>query len=208
MSAIASSILLTIGVLVAQTGGGPGGGGEPPAASVGEPSAGEPAPDLTADQPPPSEWDRRQAEKNTAADEEERELKELEERSFISQLSQTLIALLVVCGILWLVGRFAISRLSNVRFGGGSSGESIKIIEKLQIDPRTSLYLVEVGRARMLLGSGEKGIHLVSRLDTAPGSMETEASDGATFEQTMASVAGTKRGGSSPTAKDEDDSGN
>lgn len=161
----------------------------------------QPAADSNGDAPPPSEWDRKQAEAEAT------EPSETEERSFIGQVAQTLIALLVICGVLWLVGKFAIARLSNVRYGGGS-GQTIKICERLQLDPRTSVYLVEVGDYRLLLGTGEKGVHLISRLAPTPESVATEPvpKSSSSFHDAMERVVSPVRPESVRPVKDDDDS--
>ena len=125
----------------------------------------QPEPQADPEAPPPSEWDLRQGREPQAPEEEE--------RSLLGQLAQTLFALLVVVGIIYFIGKVAMARLGRVGFAG-RSGARIQILERVQLDPRHAVYLIQVdGGPPLLIGTGEGRVQLISSLDTTPDNRET-----------------------------------
>ena len=50
-----------------------------------------------------------------------------------------------------------------------SSGGSLRTVERLQLDPKNALFVVEVsGKERFLVGAGDKGVQLLTALPTTP----------------------------------------
>ena len=78
-------------------------------------------------------------------------------------LVQAVVALALVCGLAWVSLRWA------ARHGlGGGRGERMRVLERLPLDPRRSLFLVRVGSRVLLVGSGDGGApQLLAELDPA-----------------------------------------
>lgn len=76
-------------------------------------------------------------------------------------LLQGIISLGAVCILAWVLLRF------GARRGFGTSGgQRIKVIERVPLDARRSLYIVEVGEKCLLLGAGDTGgPELITELD-------------------------------------------
>lgn len=81
--------------------------------------------------------------------------------NFFTMLLETLLALGLVCGLAYLVFRFALPRLSAAR----SSNSMVRVVDRVGLDPRKSLYVIEVAGRWLLIGASEAGVHLVSELD-------------------------------------------
>ncbi|HEV2861530.1 MAG TPA: flagellar biosynthetic protein FliO [Pyrinomonadaceae bacterium] len=81
--------------------------------------------------------------------------------NFVTMLVETMLALGLVCGLAFLVFRFALPRLSTVR----SANSMVRVVDRVGLDPRKSLYVVEVAGRWLLIGASEAGVHLVSELD-------------------------------------------
>ena len=85
--------------------------------------------------------------------------------NFVGLLFQTITGLIAVCGLAYVIFRVILPRL---QFGQNSSG-MIRIVERVGIDAKRSLMVVEVAGKWLLVGVSENGIHLVGELN------ETEA---------------------------------
>jgi flagellar protein FliO/FliZ len=81
--------------------------------------------------------------------------------NFVTMLLETILALGLVCGLAYLVFRFALPRLNAVR----SSNSMVRVVDRVGLDPRKSLYVVEVAGRWFLIGASEAGVHLVSELE-------------------------------------------
>ncbi|MBT6177657.1 MAG: hypothetical protein HOI23_10460 [Deltaproteobacteria bacterium] len=115
--------------------------------------------DLNADSPPPTSWDNAQG-KDVAGS----STTAVDENTLAEQLLQTLIALVFVCLLIYLVGRFGLSRLTSLRTGAPT--QTLNLNEKLSLDAKNALYVVEVkGRGKLLLGGGDQGLNLICNLD-------------------------------------------
>lgn len=131
--------------------------------------------DLGADKPPPpsaSEHKRRA----------ERLMRdESEGRDTLSQVGRTLLSLAFVVALIYAAGRFAKSKFGNMRMPI-KSGQHIVVKERVAIDAQRSLFLVHIsgdpddssGAKRLLLGSGERGIHLIADLGTTGSTLGTD----------------------------------
>lgn len=79
-------------------------------------------------------------------------------------LLQTLLSLGAVCLLAWVALRWA----SRRGLGFGARGQRVKVLERVPLDPRRSLYLVEVGGKVLLLGAGDGASpRLLTELDPA-----------------------------------------
>ena len=88
------------------------------------------------------------------------------------QLFQSVVALAAVCFAAWWVLRWA----SRQGFGKGPAGRHIRVIERVMLDPRRSLFLVEVGTRVMLLGTSEQTLSLLAEIQ--PGDLGASATPG------------------------------
>lgn len=114
----------------------------------------KPVVDLHADSPPPTSWDQTKVEPTTPVD----------ENTLAEQLLQGLIATVFVCLLIYLTGRFGLSRLTSLRTGAPT--KTLAMTEKLSLDTKSSLYIIEVkDRGKLLLGGGDNGLRLICNLD-------------------------------------------
>ena len=81
--------------------------------------------------------------------------------NFLTMLLETMLALGVVCGLAYLVFRFALPRLTTVR----SANSMVRVVDRVGLDARKSLYVIEVAGRWLLIAASEAGVHLVSELD-------------------------------------------
>ncbi len=162
--------------------------GQAPQPSAPPKAANEPAPasapqapparDIESDTPPPSTYDLQQRHSEPSPPEEGRTL--------ASQLVRTVLALLFVVGLIYAVAKLGLARLARVK---GIGTGRLRLLERLPVDARNSLFLVELdGTQRFLLGGGgDKGLNLVAALQNH----KSESDDGDKFAAALAK-AGTK----------------
>lgn len=81
--------------------------------------------------------------------------------SFVWMLVQTVFALLLVCGLAYLIFRVILPRLA-VNYG---SNNMVRVVDRIGLDARKSLYVIEVAGKWMLVASSENGVQLISELD-------------------------------------------
>jgi flagellar biogenesis protein FliO len=82
-----------------------------------------------------------------------------------SHVGRTLVALGAVVLLIYLLARVVLPRFAS-RFGGGKG--AIRILERVAIDQKHSLVLVQVGGAlTFLVGTGDSGVQLVAELSDA-----------------------------------------
>ncbi len=87
----------------------------------------------------------------------------------------SLLVLALVCGAAWVALRLVARWLEGRRVGGG-----VAIIARVPLEPRRALYVVEAGGRRLLIGSSEGGVSLLTELaadvsrgdEAGPGSGE------------------------------------
>ena len=141
----------------------------PPKEPVAAETPGEKS-EFEKDTPPVTEYDRKQ--ETTIPIEPRRDL--------LSQVAQTIFALVVVLGLIFLFSKYGLSRLTGLRTG--ASGQHIQIVERLQLDPKHTLYLVDVeGMGSLLLGGGDGDLRLIT-----PVNAETDPSPNSPFSATLA----------------------
>ncbi len=68
---------------------------------------------------------------------------------YVAALLQSILALGAVCILAWVVLRWSAQR------GLGKSRGRMRVIEKLPLEARRSLYLIEVGDRVLLIGTGD-----------------------------------------------------
>jgi flagellar biogenesis protein FliO len=138
-----------------------------------------------SDEPPPSAWDRRQAElragKTPASPAPDDEI------SWGSQLLKTVLALALVIGLLYALFRLGLTRFIGVTALRGPA-KSMRVLERQQLDARHALYIVELeGGRRMLIATGEQGVQRIAELDLRPaagrGDFSKELADAAARDE-------------------------
>ncbi len=72
----------------------------------------------------------------------------------------SLVVLGLVCLAAWVVVRFGLRRLWTPRPGG-----VLDVLARVPLEPRRSLYVVEVGGKTLLVGTSEMGLTVLSELD-------------------------------------------
>ncbi|MDH3529332.1 MAG: flagellar biosynthetic protein FliO [Acidobacteriota bacterium] len=81
--------------------------------------------------------------------------------SFLWMMVQTILALAVVCGLAYLLFRVILPKFNFA----GSSGSMVRVVDRVTIDARKSLCVVEVAGKWLLVAISEAGVQLVSELD-------------------------------------------
>ncbi len=73
-------------------------------------------------------------------------------------LLETLVALFVIALGAWAVVRFSGGRINRKK------GSRLKVVERLGLEPRRSIYIVEVDQETLLIGVSEGSVQLVKQL--------------------------------------------
>lgn len=76
-------------------------------------------------------------------------------------LIQTIFALALVCGLAYLIFRVILPRLT-VNYGANNM---VRVVDRIGIEARKSLYVIEVAGKWMLVASSESGVQLIAELD-------------------------------------------
>jgi len=80
------------------------------------------------------------------------------EGSPLLDLTVMLIAFLLAVGLAWLGGRWLMRRM----YGPGSwGGGRVRVVERIPLEPRRTLYLVEAGSKLLLLGATDHDIRVL-----------------------------------------------
>lgn len=74
---------------------------------------------------------------------------------------QTIFALALVCGLAYLIFRVILPRLT-VNY---SANNMVRIVDRVGIEARKSLYVIEVAGKWMLVASSENGVQMIAELD-------------------------------------------
>jgi flagellar protein FliO/FliZ len=96
-----------------------------------------------------------------------------------ASLLQALLVLLAISILAWVVLRWVGKR----GFGLGFSRGNVKVLERVPLDSRRSLYLVKVGERVLLIGAGEGGApRVLAKLDPSELPKHTEPNPNALVE--------------------------
>ena len=93
-------------------------------------------------------------------------------RSYGLFIVKALAALAVIAAAAWALVRFGGQRL------GRRKDAKMQVLERLPLDTRRSLFIVEVDNKRLLIGTSEGSVRLVERLDPTPASNEPPETTG------------------------------
>ena len=83
--------------------------------------------------------------------------------SFLWMLIQTIFALALVCGLAYLIFRVLLPRLTIGSAAGANN--MVRVVDRIGLEARKSLYVVEVAGRWLLVAVSESGVQLVSELD-------------------------------------------
>lgn len=81
--------------------------------------------------------------------------------SFFWMLLQTIFALALVCGLAYLIFRIILPRLT-VNFG---TNNMVRIVDRVGLEARKNLYVIEVAGKWMLVASSENGVQFIAELN-------------------------------------------
>jgi flagellar biogenesis protein FliO len=90
--------------------------------------------------------------------------------NFIWMLLQTLMALALVCGLAYVIFRVILPRLA-VNYG---SNNMVRIVDRIGLEARKSLFVIEVAGKWMLVASSESGVQLIAELDAPTAKLAEE----------------------------------
>lgn len=82
--------------------------------------------------------------------------------SFLWMLVQTIFALLLVCGLAYLIFRVLLPRLT----GNISTNNMVRVVDRVGLEARKNLYVIEVTGRWLLISVSESGAQLISELDS------------------------------------------
>ena len=90
--------------------------------------------------------------------------------SFLWMLLQTIFALALVCGLAYVIFRVILPRLGT-SYG---SNNMVRVVDRIGLEARKSLYVVEVAGKWMLVASSESGVQLIAELDAESARLAEE----------------------------------
>jgi len=106
-------------------------------------------------------------------------------------LFQTLVALAAVSVLAWVVLKWS----ANRGLGAFAKGRRLTVLERVPLDARRSLYLVEVGGKVLLIGAGDGAAPtLLSELDPANIAEVPSPGPGLSFADVLARLRGSGPG--------------
>jgi len=90
--------------------------------------------------------------------------------SFLWMLLQTIFALAMVIGLAYLIFRVILPRLA-VSYG---SNNMVRVVDRIGLEARKSLYVIEVAGKWMLVASSENGVQFIAELNAADAKLAEE----------------------------------
>jgi len=90
--------------------------------------------------------------------------------SFLWMLVQTIFALALVCGLAYLIFRVIMPRLV-VNYG---TNNMVRVVDRIGLEARKSLYVIEVAGKWMLVASSESGVQFIAELDAPSAKLAEE----------------------------------
>lgn len=97
----------------------------------------------------------------------------------------SLLVLGLVCLVAWLVVRIGTRRFWSPRGGG-----VLEVVARVPLEPRRSLYVVEVAGKTLLVGTSEMGLSVLSELDADRVRTDLERPSPRSFAQALRAVLG------------------
>lgn len=134
---------------------------EAPPVSDPAPSAG-----ASADAQPPPAGAAPASEPSAGEDFFSREGVEEDGESLLGTLVRTFLVLGVVICCIYIVLNFGLRRMMGLKAAGASSHSLIAVVDRVPLDPKHALLVVKAAGEYLLLGTGEGGLRLISKLQT------------------------------------------
>jgi len=103
------------------------------------------------------------------------------------QLFQSAMALVGVCVAAWLVLRWIAQR----QYGANGAPRNLRVLERVALDPRKSVFLVEAGSRVFLLGASDQSVNTLaelSREDLASLPAREASASGMRFSDVLARI--------------------
>ncbi|MBI5507931.1 MAG: flagellar biosynthetic protein FliO [Deltaproteobacteria bacterium] len=124
------------------------------------------------------------------------------ERSWSAQLLRTLLSLGVVVALIYLVFKVVAPRLLGIGMAV-KGGKSLKVLERVQLDGRHAVVLLEIdGRRRYLCATGERGVQLLADVSAGAKTAPPRTAFDAVLQR-----AGTGAAGATPADEELDEEG-
>ena len=118
-------------------------------------------------------------------------------------LIRTMIVLAVVVALAYLTLNIGLRRLLGIRAPLGTS--VVTVLERVTLDQKRSLFVVEAGGEVLLIGGGDSGLSLISRLDrTVVDKARVATSAPVQLSPFLRKLLGRKEPATPPTAPDLD----
>jgi|GEM_PF-1513197 len=73
-------------------------------------------------------------------------------------------SMILIVGLIYL-SMYLIKKVNNRAVGGGIVGDTVKVIGRIFISPKQSLYLVKIGHRYAILGATESNINMITELN-------------------------------------------
>ena len=117
-------------------------------------------------------------------------------------LLQTIFALALVCGLAYLIFRVILPRLT-VNFG---TNNMVRVVDRIGLEARKSLYVIEVAGKWMLVASSENGVQFIAELNAEEArtaeqeiiknrQLPTDSAFGKSFSDKLSEVMNRSKGG-------------
>jgi flagellar protein FliO/FliZ len=121
------------------------------------------------------------------------------EEGFGFTLARMLVVLGVVLGLVYLTLNFGLRRLLGVRAGSSNLGGWVKLLQRIPLDAKKSIYVVKAGGEYLLLGGGDLGVTLLAKLNAEEAErLERERPGGGTNLPPFLSKLLSRRGAPPP----------
>jgi flagellar protein FliO/FliZ len=85
----------------------------------------------------------------------------METAQSISNFAQMILSLGFVCGLIYLLFRVVLPRISGFQL----SDSIVRVVEKVPLDAKKSLCVIEVGGRWMLIATSENSVNLLGELN-------------------------------------------
>lgn len=114
-------------------------------------------------------------------------------------LLRTLVVLALVVALIYLTLNWGLRKLMGVKGLPGQGSGVVKVMERIPLDPKRSLFVIQVAEEYLLLGGGEGAVNLLAKIDRE--AMEKIKAERASRPQPLSPFLQkllTRRGGGSP----------
>jgi flagellar protein FliO/FliZ len=70
-----------------------------------------------------------------------------------------------VLGLIYLTLNVGLRKMMGLRMGGGGRDPLVKVVERIPLDPKRSMFVVKAAGEYLLVGGGDGALSLISKLD-------------------------------------------